>query len=542
VLVEMIISTRSRPKDTMNRFTGNVLLDELIASARARPHVTAVVEAKTGRSLSFEELLARAATAGRSMVAAGARPGSNVVVTGALDLDFVVACFGAFTENITPALLDPNSPEATLRQCIDELEATVWVTTSKLDDTLGLTHFDPTGLAALTTAEEAEPRWSPTCDVLDPILMLYTSGTTGIPKGVPWATRELSSQIRYYSAATEVQTEFCLFPHLALVAIAIGRTAVLPDVTTLQPLKIPIDSVHRQMMKHGCDYVFASPLVWDRLVRFLEESGEEAPPIKIAATAGSALSGRLIERISSTLPRTTVRIPFASTEAVMPITVIDAPEFVYLSKTRTYAGAGVPLGAVADEMSVGVVPIESDESDFSIGRSSLASMEVGEIVVTGSRVTRTYFRRPDVECHAKLRDVVTERVWHRTADLGYIDDKGRLWFVCRKKDVIRRAGGGDLYPDALEQMWNMATGASISAVVYSEPSDELFYVLPGDSVAEVDEFVLNLQADRADVPRPTVVTLSGSLPADVRHNSKVDRPSVLRIVESQQEANEGVRG
>ncbi len=83
-------------------------------------------------------------------------------------------------------------------------------------------------------------------------------------------------------------------------------------------------------------------------------------------------------------------------------------------------------------------------------------------------------------------------------------------------------------------------GASISAVVYSEPSDELFYVLPGDSVAEIDEFVLNLQADRADVPpRPTVVTLSGSLPADVRHNSKVDRPSVLRIVESQHETNEG---
>ncbi|WP_016931653.1 AMP-binding protein [Rhodococcus sp. R1101] len=523
----------------MNHFTGNVLLDELIASARARPHVTAMIEAKTGRSLSFEELLARAAAAGRSMLAAGARPGSNIVMTGALDLDFVVACFGAFTENITPALLDPNSSEATLRQCIEELEATVWVTTSELDDTLGLVHFDPTGIAASTIADEAEPQWSTTCDVLDPILMLYTSGTTGVPKGVPWSSRELSSQIRYYSAATEVRTEFCLFPHLALVAIAIGRTAVLPDVATLQPLRIPIESVHRQMMKHGCDYVFASPLVWDRLVRLLAESGEKAPPIKIAATAGSALSGRLIERISAALPHTTVRIPFASTEAVMPITVIDAPEFVHLSKTRTYAGAGIPLGTVADEMSIGIVPIEFDDSDFSLERSSLPAMEVGEIVVTGTRVTRTYFRRPDIEGHAKLRDVVTERVWHRTADLGYIDDKGQLWFVCRKKDVIRLPDGDNFYPDAVEQMWNMATGASISAVVYSEPRDELFYVLPDDSVAEVDEFVLNLQADRAGVPHPTVVTLSGSLPADVRHNSKVDRPSVLRIVESWQEAKEG---
>ncbi len=189
-------------------------------------------------------------------------------------------------------------------------------------------------------------------------------------------------------------------------------------MTTLQPLRIPpIESVHRQMMKHGCDYVFASPLVWDRLVRFLKESGEEAPPIKIAATAGSALSGRLIERISATLPQTTVRIPFASTEAVMPITVIDAPEFVYLSKTRTYAGAGVPLGAVADEMSVGgVVPIESDESDFSIGRSSLPSMEVGGDRRDGQSGDADVLPPPpDVECHAKLRDVVTERVWHRTA-------------------------------------------------------------------------------------------------------------------------------
>ncbi|WP_066907366.1 AMP-binding protein [Millisia brevis] len=526
----------------MNHYTGNVLLDSLIVSARDRPHDEAVIEAKTGRSLSFHELLVCATDAGRSMVASGAEPGGNVVTTGSLDLDFVVACFGAFSENITPALLDPNSSENTLRQCIGELQATVWVTTSKLDETLGLTHFDPTGVASATTTDEIGQRWSPTCDVLDPILMLYTSGTTGIPKGVPWASRELASQIRYYSAATQIKTEFCLFPHLALVAIAIGRTAVLPDVTTLQPLRIPIESVHAQMVEHGCDYVFASPLVWDRMVRFLDESGRDAPPIKIAATAGSALSGRLIERISAALPNTTVRIPFASTEAVMPITVIDAPEFVFLSGTRTYAGAGVPLGAVADEMAVAVVPTEFDERDFSIHRFSLPPKEVGEIVVTGSRVTRTYFHRPDVERHAKLRDVVTERVWHRTADLGYIDEEGRLWFVCRKKDVIRIAGGGDLYPDSLEQMWNMATGASISAVVYSEPSDELFYVLPADSVAEVDEFVLNLQADRAGVPRPIVVRLSTSLPADVRHNSKVDRPSVLRIVQSQRDANEVARG
>ncbi|WP_343930831.1 AMP-binding protein [Tsukamurella strandjordii] len=521
--------------------TGNVLLDEVIVSAHERPHDVAVVEAKTGRTLSFEALLACATTAGRRMVNAGARPGGNVVMTGALDLDFVVACFGAFTVNVTPALLDPNSKDVTLKQCIDELEAEVWVTTSEVD-TLGLRHFNPIGTSRCSDSTDRFGEWVSSWDVLDPILMLYTSGTTGIPKGVPWSSRELSSQIRYYSAASEIRTEFCLFPHLALVAIAIGRTAVLPDVTTLQPLKIPIESVHGQMVEYGCDYVFASPLVWDRMVRFLQESRMAAPPILVAATAGSALSGRLVERIASALPNTTVRIPFASTEAVMPITVIDATEFVYLAGTKTYAGAGVPLGAVTDEMAVAVIPVEYEARDFSIARASVTSAVVGEIVVSGSRVTRTYFRREDVERHAKLRDVVTERVWHRTADLGYLDDDGRLWFVCRKKDVIPLPGGTNLYPDALEQMWNMATGASISAVVYSALRGELFYVLPKDSVAEVDQFVLDLQADRAGVPRPTVVMLGDSLPADVRHNSKVDRASVLRLVEATRGLSEVTRG
>lgn len=506
--------------------TGNVLLDRVLAQADRRPRDTALIDARTGMEVSYEILVQRSAGAARWLDAAGAEPGSYVVITTRLDEVFVELAMGCFLLGAIPALLDAGQSVSAVKQCVEELEPSLWV--SDLPQGAHETKV-VTRPAGFDTTDEVRSVTPAVVDVLDPVLMLYTSGTTGVPKGVPWSSRELESQIRYYGDEA-IQREFCFFPHLALVALALARTVVLPNLATLQPRRLDISLAHRQMCTFGCDYVFASPMFWHRMNEYLEE-GTPPPPVKVAATAGSAVSASMMRALAKSMPQTRFRIPYASTEALMPITMVTAERYIDLTDEGTLRGAGVPLGESSAEMQVAIVPTSTESANFDVRRARLPTGEVGEILVQGARVTQRYFRRPDVEGHAKLRDQFTNRVWHRTADMGYVDTDGCLWFLCRKKDITTTPAG-DLYPDALEQMWNSVTGTPLSAVVYSETFSKLFYVLPVRSRdVDFDRNAVMRLADKSGVRRPEIIYLDGDIPTDVRHNSKVDRQATLRKVE-----------
>ena len=73
-------------------------------------------------------------------------------------------------------------------------------------------------------------------------------------------------------------------------------------------------------------------------------------------------------------------------------------------------------------------------------RWSCPTGEVGEIVVKGPVVTRTYLHRPQQTAQAKIGDADGE-VWHRMGDLGYLDQQGRLWFCGRKEHRVETAEG-----------------------------------------------------------------------------------------------------
>ncbi|MHA3019651.1 AMP-binding protein [Mycobacterium sp. BMJ-28] len=507
--------------------TGNVLLDNLLLLAETQPDSCALIDASDGSRLTFRELVNTSAAAADWLRANGGVPNTNVILTIPLSKLFVQLCFGAFMNGMVPALLDASAPSHALSPCVKELSASLWISSGTAGDVGEYTTVDcQERFYELYEYKVHSDRKS----ILDPVLILYTSGTTGIPKGVPWTGRELSSQIELY-ARDAVSREFCLFGHLALVAIAMGRTAVLPCVTSLQPQLVDISAVAQQMSDYGSDYVFASPLFWDRLIKFVTSTDNKSSiDIGIAATAGSAVSGRLIERFQVAFPATQMRIPYASTEVLMPITSISAEDYIYLSRLYAYSGRGVPLGRESEGMYVEIVPTDFDRAEFSARDCILEAGDIGEILVTGPRATQRYFRRTEIEAHAKLRDVLTERIWHRTGDMGFKDESGCLWFVCRKKDVVSTPFGV-VYPDALEQMWNMSTGATLSAVVYSQKVDRLLYVLPVDTQAVVDKAVLKIQAERLGIPSPVVITLEGLIPADRRHNSKIDRAKTLEMVE-----------
>ena len=99
----------------------------------------------------------------------------------------------------------------------------------------------------------------------------------------------------------------------------------------------------------------------------------------------------------------------------------------------------------------------------SIGETErLPRGEIGELIVTGPMVTRAYVTRVEANAFAKIQD--KHRIWHRTGDLGYFDDKKRFWFCGRKAHQVHTADG-PMYPVPCESIANEVKGIYRSALV-----------------------------------------------------------------------------
>jgi acyl-CoA synthetase (AMP-forming)/AMP-acid ligase II len=160
--------------------------------------------------------------------------------------------------------------------------------------------------------------------------------------------------------------------------------------------------------------------------------------------------------------------------------------------------------------------------------------EVGEFVVRGPVVTRTYYNRPDATRLAKIRIPNTGEVLHRMGDVGYLDDRGRLWFCGRKSHRVVTAAG-TLFTDMVEPVFNTVPGVARTALVGVTRNGVTHPVLCVElSAAEGAHdrgqgwrwYADSLWERGQEVPHTRAVATflaHPGFPVDVRHNSKIFR-------------------
>jgi acyl-CoA synthetase (AMP-forming)/AMP-acid ligase II len=156
----------------------------------------------------------------------------------------------------------------------------------------------------------------------------------------------------------------------------------------------------------------------------------------------------------------------------------------------------------------------------------LPAHEIGEIIVQGAVVTREYFRRPDATAAAKIAD--GNSFWHRMGDVGYLDDAGLLWFCGRKSQTVETSDG-PMFTDRVEPIFNTHPRVSRCALVGvgPKPRQEPVIVVereagppPAELTDELRQIALAHDTTRG-IER--FLYYPGSLPVDVRHNTKINR-------------------
>jgi acyl-coenzyme A synthetase/AMP-(fatty) acid ligase len=363
--------------------------------------------------------------------------------------------------------------------------------------------------------------------------ILFTSGSTGPPKGAVYTHGILNAQvelIREMFAIEPGEVDLCTFPLFALFAPALGMTAIVPDMDSTRPARAEPARIVEAIEDFGATNLFGSPALLRQLVRGDDSSVTRLSTLKRVVSAGAPVPARTIERIATRLePPAQVHTVYGATES-LPVASIGSAEILGETRHATDQGLGVCVGRPVVGMEVRIIRISDDPIPEWSDDLLVPDETIGEIVVSGPVVTREYSNRPEATRLAKIADPARSLPYHRMGDLGYLDDRGRIWFCGRKSHRVVLADE-TLFTIPCEAIFNTHPDVFRSALVGVERGGEPMPVICIEPVRplsreEEERIRCELLERGAGFPqtrRIRTILFHPAFPVDIRHNSKIFR-------------------
>jgi len=463
----------------------NSLVDYLRQSAATYPDHRAIVF--SGRTTTHREFGQMSDRIAAGLAKSGVQPGDRIGLYAVNSDFFAVSYFGILKAGATvvpinlllnpkevaynlkdagaSALIysDPFGPAvAEIRKLLPSKTRYWCIGTGKASDTDG-------NWADLLKCDDPPPPLS-----IDPAndlaAILYTSGTTGYPKGAMLTHRNLASNAKSISQALQLvpgeDVLLVVLPMFHAFAATVGMIFPLLNGCTLIPIakfdpQLVADTIH----KESVTILPAVPSMYNVLLRLPDAEVSKFSSLKFCLSGGAALPAEVMRQFESKFGKY-IYEGDGPTEC-SPCTCVN------------------PIGGERKISSVGqVVPdVEMMIADDQ-GRE-LPQGEIGEICVRGPNVMKGYWNRPEDTQETFWGE------WFKTGDLGYVDKDGYFYIVDRKKDMII-VNGMNVYPRVIEEVLFKHPSLREAAVV-GEP-DELhgekavaFVVLnEGASATEAD--------------------------------------------------------
>ncbi len=330
----------------------------------------------------------------------------------------------------------------------------------------------------------------------DTAVVLYTSGTTGRPKGAELSHFNLWSNAKYSSTklmpldrdtiALGVLPLFHIFGQTVFQngVLAAGGTLVL--LPRFEP-----KAAFELMQQHEVTFFGGVPTMYFALLHYPEAAQYDVSSLKYCVSGGSAMPVEVMRAFDAKYGVNILEgYGLSETSPVASFNVLDRP--------KKPGSIGIPIEGV--EMKL----IDAE------GKTITEPMVAGEICIKGPNVMKGYFKRPEATSES-IKDG-----WFSTGDIAHRDAEGFYYIVDRKKDMIIR-GGYNVYPREVEEVL-YAHPAVLEAAVIGVPhpshGEEVKAVLalkPGASATE-EEVIVYCKEKLAAYKYPRVVEFRESLP------------------------------
>jgi acyl-CoA synthetase (AMP-forming)/AMP-acid ligase II len=533
--------------------------DMLPRMAAAQPDATAIYFPSKRRNaageveytqVSYRELDERSDRIASGLHAVGITRGERAALMVKPSPELFALTFAMFKAGVVPVMIDPGLGMRGLASCLARARPTAFIgiplahaarvalgwgreTVTKLVSVGGLGLGGHTLARVESLGARSKQRTSAEATGADEVAaILFTSGSTGPPKGVVYRHRNFVAQvaaIRSLFGIEPGEIDLPTFPLFALFDPALGMTTVLPDMDASKPALVDPRNIIEPIRRFGVTTMFGSPALLDAVGRYGERERVQLPSLRRVIAAGAPLPAHTMRRWHAMLaPEADVFPPYGATES-LPVACMPCREILSDTWAKTETGAGVCVGAPVSTIDVRIIEITDDPLPRWSDDLVLPDGEVGEIAVRGPVVTEAYFGDEANTARAKIPD--GDRIWHRMGDVGWRDDRGRIWFCGRKSHRVQPSRGPTMFTDACEKVFDTHADVYRSALVGPPQGPTLCVELERGCTRAWSMIEQELRELATRIPKLELDRIThylhyderGGFPVDVRHNAKIGR-------------------
>jgi acyl-CoA synthetase (AMP-forming)/AMP-acid ligase II len=541
----------------------------LTAMAAARPAAPAlkIPRGRTGSgeidylTLTFAELDAEVTAWTAKLAARGVRRGDRTLLMVKAGLPLIAAAFALFRMGAVPVIIDPGMGLKSFLRCVERTQprALVGIPLAQILGRVFRGRFRSVQVrvavsgsmtARLAPVERGLPaRWPASGPgttaaattvaaenlATDVAAVLFTSGSTGAPKGVVYEHGMFEAQVDLIRSCYDIrpgEIDLPMLPIFALFNPALGMTTVVPEIDPRHPSRADPAKIVQAIRQESATNSFGSPTLWRIVADYCEREKITLPSLRRVLSAGAPVPESLWAAAPRFLTGGELHSPYGATEA-LPIASISATERRARS-TLIGTGGGSPLGRPVPGAAVKIIAIQEGPLATISDAVEVPAGEVGEILVSGPMVTRSYDQLPEATAAAKVPDPAAGRLWHRMGDCGYQDESGMLWFCGRTVERVQTPGG-TLHTEPCEAPFRAHPWVKRCALIGLGPPGAQVpaLVVEADLPDARDEHTLaeELRALGRNHPFASAIRsfyFHSPFPVDVRHNAKIHRLSLAK--------------
>lgn len=504
---------------------------------------------------TFENLDRNSDIIARGLIRWGVRPGMRLAMLVPFGSRFIELVFALLKAGVVVVLIDPGIGRKHLVRCLSEANPCGFVGIPKAQAirsllrrrfpeatwnvTLGRRWFwgGKTLEQLIELGRDDGDDELPIINRPDPAAIIFTTGSTGPPKGVLYSHGTFHAQIDRIRERYDIHRgsrDLACFPLFGLFDAVMGVTTIIPDMDPTRPADVNPLRLIEAANQWEVDQAFGSPALWNTVVRWCRQRGVKRafPTLRRVLSAGAPVPADTMTALRRLIADDAeIFTPYGATEA-LPIASIESREVIAETGPAAAKGKGVCVGTRFEGVRWKVIAIDDGPIETIDRVQELPRGKIGELMVAGPMVTRKYVIRGEQNAFHKVAD--GDQVWHRMGDVGYLDNRDRFWFCGRKAHRVS-SEKRTWFTIPCEAVFNAHPHVYRSALVGRGEKGKQTPVILVEPVREhwpktaeqkerLIAELLNLASRNPLTRRIEDIRIRDKpLPVDIRHNSKIFR-------------------
>ncbi len=543
----------------------NTFFRSFTANVKKQPYTYAAIEPSfliddlKYRQINFKDLAKTVNKYQRGLSELGLKAGDKVLMLVPPGINFLTLSYAVMGRGAVPVFLDPGMGKEKLIKCIEELKPDVLIGSLKAEvfrflkpkifstvkfRIVACEWFLGRAYSLSYLKKFAEQSIPAIGNPDQTVLVAYTSGATGRPKGVVYDNQMVDAQLKIFREQLGIEAgkkDLPLLPIFALFNLALGVTSVIPPLNPAKPLDLDPRKITQIINDLGINYSFGSPTLWRKIAEYSFRSRQKLFSLEKIFMAGAPVPKSTVELLKDIVPNGESYTPYGATEA-LPVTLISGQEIINAKRIAAKSSElGTLVGRQVQGIELKIIARRSEQTTNYSELRELPALEIGEILVSGDNVSKQYFELPEVNQKSKIFDGA--KLWHVIGDLGYLDEQQNLYFCGRTAHIVEYQGT-TYYSEPCEIPFNLHPKVARSALVKLSSGEPAIVIEPlpqyyPDTSDKKAAFVRDLKVisgEHSFTKHINRYFFHIAFPVDPRHNAKIFRDQ-LGVWASKQEAN-----